>query len=254
MAPQTDVLLPLRWEVLRTTSNASHAYEIVDGWFEPATCRGFVARRTTVPVRALAGGLMFAFRENCPEPKAALREAGEMFGSDERPSAVSPPPEMPSEPASVSDMAGLRLAPPPVPVDSRVFGLARHLDETLGLSAEPETAPDTVPAAVPAAVCAPSRLVVLAPGNSFHASSTVGGATSNVVHLNESARGLSKAMAPLRRGNAISVRGTTHQHAIWTRVLGLPPLRSGDLSFSLDVIHTVNAPQASAITRVSKIR
>ena len=56
-----------RWELLGASGDGGVALTIIDAWFDMSTCTATIARRTRVPLKSLASGIFFGYREACED-------------------------------------------------------------------------------------------------------------------------------------------------------------------------------------------
>lgn len=74
-------VLPLRWETIQPTDGARVEFEVVNGWFDTASCRATVVERASVLAVPVLGRLLFAFRlrPSTPDAPESLALLGPRF-------------------------------------------------------------------------------------------------------------------------------------------------------------------------------
>lgn len=56
-----------RWESLGASADGGAVLSVIDAWFDMSTCKASIVRKTRVPLKSLAAGIFFGYREACKE-------------------------------------------------------------------------------------------------------------------------------------------------------------------------------------------
>jgi hypothetical protein len=56
-----------RWESLAAAPGGGAALSFTDAWFDMHTCKATIVRKTSVPLKPLASGIFYGYREACKE-------------------------------------------------------------------------------------------------------------------------------------------------------------------------------------------
>lgn len=62
-----------RWESLGASADGGASLTVVDAWFDMSACKAGIVRTTRVPLKSLASGIFFGYREACQECPAGER-------------------------------------------------------------------------------------------------------------------------------------------------------------------------------------